>query len=190
MKTLSCLTALALVSLFVFAACGEPSSGPTCAQVCDKMNECDPEEDLVECNSMCASFSDVMRASAYEALGDCYMEQTCDFLNQNGDYCFGQAMDEGDIAPVEALFERICEKAVSCAIEPGYTVQACLDEFTGANGGSDDMYISMAMFKPSVLDCVGDCIEAASCDALAEDGITTCFGTCGLDFMLSEEDIE
>ncbi|MDY0063243.1 MAG: hypothetical protein RBU45_25780 [Myxococcota bacterium] len=97
-------------------------------------------------------------------------------------------MAEGDIAPVEALFTRICEKAVSCSDEPGYTVQACLEEFTGANGGSDDMYTSMAMFKPSVLDCVGDCIEGKSCDALTEEeGLWDCFSACGLDFMFSED---
>jgi len=190
MKTFSCLTALALLSPTFFAACGNPSSGPTCAQVCDKMHECDAQEDLVECNSMCASFSDVMRAGAYKALGECYMEQTCDFLEQNNDYCFGQAMSEGDLAPVDALFARICAKAVPCSDEQDYTEQDCIDELTGASGGSDDMYYSMGMFKASVLDCVADCIETTGCEALLEKGTTPCFSTCGLDFLFAEEDVE
>ncbi len=187
MRTFACLSALALLSMTLFAACGDDSSGPTCGEVCAKMVECGEEQDVAECTSMCDDFSAVMRSSAYEALGDCYMENSCDFLDQNSDYCFGQAAAKGDIGPVEDLFERMCTKMVSCGDNPDYTVQDCLDEFSGANGGSDDMYASMALFKASVLDCVGDCMEAADCAALFEDGMTDCFSSCGLAFMMSDD---
>jgi len=187
MKTF--LFLMTLVSLTFFAACGESSSGPSCAEVCDKMVECQIESDLTECTSMCDAFRDAMRPAAYQALGDCYMEQTCAFLQENDDYCFGQAMNEGDLAAVDRLFDRMCAKIVPCVDNPEYTEQACIDELTGAGEGSDDMYYSLSLLKASALDCLGDCVEATTCADLGdEEWFTTCSSSCGLGFMVEGSD--
>ncbi|MBW2700974.1 MAG: hypothetical protein JRF33_09160 [Deltaproteobacteria bacterium] len=178
MKRFFILSLLALFSLGLAVACGGGSSGPSCEDVCTKVSECDSTEDYNECLSMCDMFKEVMRDEAYQALGDCTMEQTCAFMEENGDYCFEAAMAEGSLTAARSLIERICTTMAACDTTGNYTQQQCVDDMT--SGENDDLDSAMSIFKDSVLDCVADCVENESCTDLAEGSAQDCMTTCGL----------
>ena len=187
MKRFFILSLLALFSLGLAVACGGGSSGPSCEDVCTKVNECDSTEDYSECLTMCDMLKDVMRDDVYETLGDCTMEQTCSFMEENGDYCFEAAMAEGSLPAARSLVERMCVAIAACDTTGNYTQQQCVDDMTGVGEGSDDLYYSMSMFKDSVLDCVGKCVEDESCDDLANGSAEDCMTNCGLGFESSDD---
>ncbi len=186
MKTIVSLSLIALLSLSLAVACSSGSSGPSCEDVCNKMVECDPLENYTECVSSCDEFEDVMRDGAYEALGNCYMDNTCVFLEANGEYCLEAAIAQGSLPASLSLIEQICTKFVSCDTG-AYTQQQCIDDMTGADEGID-MYHYMSMFSDSVLDCIGTCVDGADCGALADDGPMICFDECGLGFIEGSDD--
>lgn len=185
MKQTLILLVLAILTLGLSVACSSGDSGPSCDEVCSKMQECAPEENYTECVSSCDAFDAVMRGEVYETMGNCFMDQTCEFLEENGDYCYEAAIAAGDLSTSRSLVERICAKAVSCAPEGTYTQQQCVDDMTGAGEGSDDLYYTLAMFKDSVLDCIGDCMEELSCSEL-EEGTEGCMSDCGLSFLMDD----
>ena len=189
MKIIISLSLTAILSLGLAVACSSGSSGPSCEDVCNKMVECDPLENYTECVGSCGDFEGVMRDGVYEALGDCFMENTCEFLEANDEYCFEAAMAKGSLPAALSLIEQICTKFVSCDTQGAYTQQQCIDDMTGAGEGSDDMYYVMSMFSDSVLDCIGTCVEGTDCGALAENDPEACFDECGLGFMVSSDDI-
>ena len=190
MKRLCVGLGLATLILSLTVACSSGSSGPSCEDVCGKMQECDPEENYTECVATCDEFSGVMRDGVYEALGNCYMDQTCVFLAANEDYCFEAAMAEGSLPASRSLIERVCETVVPCVDDENYTQQDCVDDQTGASEGfSDDMYYTMSMFSDAVLDCIGDCVEETACVDLLENGVEDCMDDCGLDFIMSGDDV-
>ena len=190
MKRLIVGLGFAALTLSLTVACSSGSSGPSCEDVCGKMQECDPEENYTECVATCDEFSGVMRYGVYEALGNCYMNETCVFLEDNADYCYEAAMAQGSLAASRSLVERMCETMAPCVPDGNYTQQDCVDDLTGASEeSSDDMYYTMSMFTDAVLDCIGDCVEESSCADLMENGAEDCMGDCGLDFIMSGEDV-
>ena len=184
MKKAILLASLSMLILGLAAACSSGDSGPSCEDVCSKMQECDTGENYTECLSTCDQFDDVMRSEVYETMGNCFMDQTCEFLQDDEEYCYEAAIAAGDLAASRSMVERMCDKIVSCV--EGYTQQDCVDDQTGAGEGSDDMYYTLAMFKDSVLDCIGDCMEELSCAELEEGG-ESCLSDCGLNFMMGDD---
>ena len=178
MKTFISLSLLAFLSLGLTVACSSGSSGPTCDEVCAKMVECEIESNSAECLSMCAIFKDAWRDDVYAELGDCFMENTCEVLNQDEDLCFAQAEAKGSIAAAKALYEDLCAKWVEC--EDTWTQEQCVQEMEDDHS---DGYLAIGMFTDSVLNCMSDCVDGLTC-AEALDGPS--MGDCaeGCNFLI------
>jgi hypothetical protein len=162
----------------IAAGCGG-SSGPSCADVCAKMTECDPENDAVECNDMCGQFKQVMRSTAYRALGDCYMDSSCATIIANEDICMAAAIAKVPAGAVDRFVNGLCTKMVECDGSGTLTQQACI---TDLQSSGSDMLEMIGIFSDSVLDCVVNCADQIDCAQL-EDGMDDCFPQCGLDFL-------
>ena len=177
MKTILGMSLLAIFSLGLMVACGG-SSGPSCEDVCNKMVECEQEDNLTECLSQCALYKDAMRSDVYAELGDCFMENTCETLTAGGDMCFEQAMALGSTTAGAALVEDLCVKYVECDETETLTQEDCVSQMAA---GGDDALAAIGMFKDSVLDCFVGCVNGLTCaEAMDDNSMDACSQECGL----------
>jgi hypothetical protein len=175
MKTiLSCLLMLSMTSLGSFACSGD--SGPGCTTVCEKMVTCAIESSQAECESECNEIKPVMRSSVWSALGDCFMDNSCEVLSQSGDYCFGIAMSAIPAGAGAGVISDMCDRMVTCDDTGTLTKESCLADMQGAGDDSMEM---LGMFTDSTLNCVGNCIGGVDC-AEVQDAFSICSPQCGL----------
>ncbi|MBW2700973.1 MAG: hypothetical protein JRF33_09155 [Deltaproteobacteria bacterium] len=180
MKTILGMSLLAIFSLGLMVACGG-SSGPSCEDVCNKMVECEQDDNVTECLNQCAIFKDALRSEVYAELGDCFMENTCETLNaeENGDMCFEQAMTLGSTTAGEALVDDLCVKYVECDETETLTQEDCVSQMTA--GGGEDALAAIGMFKDSVLDCFVGCVNDLTCaETMDDNNMDACSQDCGL----------
>lgn len=177
MKIFAILTlSIAPVLTLGLYACGS-SDGPSCADVCAKMTECNPDN-AEGCDTQCPKMKEIMRSSVYRALGDCYMDTDCDTLNQNNDVCMIKAMAEIPDGVVDDFIGKLCDKMVSCS--DGLTKEQCIT--TMKKEGGDSMQMA-GMFADSVLNCVTDCVAGKDCSAIeSESAVDDCMTQCGMSF--------
>lgn len=162
-----CLALLAGMSL-----CSCSGGGLTCEKACDRLVECDLEITMEVCMQDCSEIKGVIKASAWNDLGDCIMETDCSVLSP--EVCLDQVIANAPTGGLDNYINEMCNKVVSC--EPEVTHQQCVTE-AQQSIGSDAAIINV--LKDSILRCISDCIARLECSEL-ETGAEMCLESCGL----------
>lgn len=177
MKTIPIVLS-SLLGFGSLAACGGDGDATVpCAEVCDKLVECDPAEDRTDCMDECAQLRDMLRGDVFDSMGRCMLDLPCESTEEQQQQCMEDAFAEAPEHASDRVLEAMCDRAVECA-EGQMTEEECLEQ---ARQEAGEQLAYMNAFKDAVLSCLTNCIQDLSCaEVQSEEGFDSCAEQCGI----------
>jgi len=143
--------------------------------MCEKQLSCDPSLDSAECLANCAQSQEFMRPNIFLATTRCVLDLECNSDQAND--CMEAALALAPADAADRIVTDMCTAMVRCG-EGQIDMTQCLGYFEDELG---EAMTYLGILKDSVIDCLGNCLRALSCEELqSEDAGESCAVTCGV----------